>query len=207
MSRALTVQDPRAAAVFTQSHQRRILLQFAKQPRSISEVAQDLQIDVKKLHQLVTKLHRLGLVVVAEVRQRAGRAMRLYQASAQRFFIPSAVVPVPFSRGLAKELREAVARDALQSVKGMEFSLDADGRVSGQVVEKTSVTFVPMDSWRILRLNATRASQLKQELTEVLERFQQEPDSGGRVYLIHASMALRRQHSGATDNQKPPSAS
>jgi hypothetical protein len=203
MSSSITIQDPRAAAVFSQSHLRRILLQFALQPRSIAEVASDLQIDIKQLHQIVCKFHRLGLVVVAHERKRAGRAIRLYQATAKSYFIPAAATPGLFSLGLAKELREALAFDAAKAVKGMLFSLDDDGRVLGQVVENPGAAFVPLDSWRILRLSASRAAQLKQEIFNVLDRFQSEIDTSGQVFLVHAGMARRLEHRGATDNRKP----
>jgi hypothetical protein len=204
MSSQVTVQNPRAAAVFTQSYLRRILLQFAAQPRSIAEVANELQIDIKQLHQIVSKFHRLGLLIITEQRQRAGRAIRFYQASAERFFIPAAATPALFSRGLAKELREALSRDAAIAVKGMLFSLDDDGRVLGQVVENPGAAFVPLDSWRILRLSASRAAELKQEIFSLLDRYQNEIESSGQVFLIHAGMARRLEHRGATDNRKRP---
>jgi hypothetical protein len=203
MSSYITIQDPRAASVFAQSHLRRILLQFAAQPRSISEVAKNLQIDIKQLHQCVSKFHRLGLVVVTGQHKRSGRAIRFYQATAKSFFIPATAASRPFSRGLEKELREALARDAATAVKGMLFSLDEDGRVVGQVVENAGASFVPMDSWRILRLNTSRAAQLKQELINVLDRFQDNVDHGGQVFLIHAAIARRLDHRGATDNRRP----
>lgn len=196
------MQNPRAAAVFAQSHLRRILLQFARHPRSIAEVAKELQIDIRQLHQIVGKFHRLGLLVVTEERKRAGRAIRLYQAAAKRFFIPAAATPAPFSRGLEIELRLALARDAAASVEGMLFALDDDGRVVGEVVEKAGAAFVPLNSWRILRLSKTRAAQLKQEMLDVLDRFQGDTDSGGQVYLVHAGMARRLEHRGATDNPR-----
>lgn len=204
MSSVITIQDPRAAAVFAQSQLRRILLQFSLQPRSIAEVGRDLNIQIKQLHQLVTKFLKLGLLVVVDERKRAGRAIRLYQTAAQRFFIPSAATPVQFSKGLAKELRESLARDAAGAVKGMVFSLDEDGRVSGEVIEKPGASFVPLDSWRILRLSAASVARLKSEMSNVLDRFQSEADTGGQVYLIHAGMARPPAHTGATDNLKPP---
>ncbi len=202
MSSRITIQDARAAAVFTQSRLRRILLQFATRPRSIAEVAEELQIDIKQLHQIVVKFHRLGLVLITEERRRAGRAIRFYQAAAQSFFIPAAAVPEMFSRGLAKELREALTRNAASAVKGMVFSLDDAGRVKGQIVAKPGAAFVPLDSWRILRLSSSRAAQLNQELVSVLDRYQNEVETNGQVYLVHAGMARRIKHSGATDNAK-----
>lgn len=83
MSSRLTINDPRAAAVFAQSNLRRLLLQFSSEPRNIAEVSRQLKMDLKQMHQTVGKLHRLGLLVIAEERQRAGRAIRLYQAAAQ----------------------------------------------------------------------------------------------------------------------------
>jgi hypothetical protein len=202
MSSLITIQDPRAAAVFAQSHLRRILLQFAGQPRSLADVSRALPIDIKPLHRMVSKLHRLGLLKVTAEQKRAGRPIRLYQAAAQRFFIPAAATSVPISNGLVQELREALSQDAAIAVKGMVFSLDDDGRVTGEVVARPGAAFVPLDSWRILRLSAARAAQLKQELVSVLDRFQTETDPNGQVYLIHAGMARRRKHLGSTDNPR-----
>jgi hypothetical protein len=205
-SRQFTIRDPRAAAVFTQSHLRRILLQFAQQPRSVAEVAGELAIDLKQLHHAVTKLCRLGLLEVVEERQRAGRKIKLYRCAGQSYFIPCAVTPVPFSQGLAQELQGAIARDVAATAEGMEFWLDAQGRVSGRMVPKRGAGFPPLDSWRILRLSASQAALLKQELTKVLDRFQNEAGVGGQVYLVHTGMARRPDHIGATDNPAPPRA-
>lgn len=200
MSSSITIDDSRAASVFAQSHLRRTLLQFARQPRSIAEVAAELRIDIKQLHHRVKRFLTLGLLVVIEERKRSGRPIRLYQAAAQRFFIP-ANESVQFSQGLAKELRESIARDAAISVQGMEFSLDDDGRVFGQMIVRQNASFVPMDSWRILKLSPASAAKLKQAMVQVLDCFQDEADTGGQVYLVHAGMARRPEHSGAVDNR------
>jgi hypothetical protein len=205
-SRQFTIHDPRAAAVFTQSHLRRILLQFAGQPRSIAEVARELVIDLKQLHHAVTKLCRLGLLEVVEERQRAGRKIKLYRCAGESYFIPCEVTPVPFSQGLAKELQNAIARDVAATAEGMEFWLDAQGRVSGRMVPRRGAATPPLDSWRILRLSASKANLLRQELAKVLDRFQNEAGVVGQVYLVHAGMARRPNHVGATDNPAPPRA-
>lgn len=202
-SREFKVRTPQAAAVFTDSRLRRILLQFARRPRSLAEVARELALDVKPLHHAVTKLRRLGLLQVVEERARAGRAIKFYRCTGASFFIPTALTPVPFSRGLAKELQDAIARDAAATIEGMVFGLDAQGRVAGRVVRRRGAGDPPLDSWRILRLSAPRARQLKQELAQVLDRFQQDADAGGEVYLVHTGMARRPRHEGATDNPAP----
>lgn len=194
------VRTAQAAAVFTDSRLRRILLQFARQPRGLAEVARELELDIQPLHHAATRLRRLGLLDVVGEQPRAGRAIKLYRCTGASFFIPSALAPAPFSRGLAKELQDAIARDAAATIEGMVFTLDADGRVAGRVVTRPKAGSPPLDSWRILRLRAPRARQLKQELAEVLDRFQAEADAGGEVYLVHTGMARRPGHEGATDN-------
>ncbi len=98
-------------------------------------VAQSKLIEFGHTLDAVTKLLRLGLVGVAQERQRAGRSIKLYQCTGQSYFIPSAAAPVPFSRGLAKELQCAIERDAAASIDGIVFYLDPEGRVSGQWIE------------------------------------------------------------------------
>lgn len=198
------IRDPRAAAVFTQSNWRRVLLQFARTPRALSEVARDLDMDLRHLHHFVTRLHRLGLVQVVAERKRGGRGIKLYRCTGESYFIPAAAVPAPFSRGLAKELRSAIERDAATSIEGMVFSLDPQGRVAGTWVEKPNVRAAPMDSWRILSLNVAQAKQLKQELAEVLDRYQGAAEPRAEVYLVHVGMARRPDHVGATDNLQVP---
>lgn len=199
-SSQVTIHDPRAAAVFTQSHLRRVLLLFARQPRSVADVARELAVDVKQLHHAVVKLTRLRLIEVVEERPRAGRSIKFYQCAGTSFFIPAAAAPAPFSRGLAKELQEAIARDSATTVDGMVFSLDERGRVAGQVIEKRGAAPAPLDSWRILRLTTAQAKMLKHELGRVLDRFQEIADDGGDVYLVHTGMARRSGHFGITDN-------
>ena len=199
-SRHVSIRSPNAAAVFAQSRQRRILLQFAKQPRSLAEVAGELAIDLKQLHHAVTKFCRLGLIEVVEERKRAGRKIKLYRCTGDSYFIPNALVPTPFSLGLSKELQDAIARDSAAAVEGMVFTLDAEGRVAGTVIEKPGAGPAPLDSWRILRLSASQASGLKQALMAVLDRFQGEATADGPVYLVHTGMARRLDDSGATDN-------
>jgi len=195
------VRTPQAAAVFTDSRQRRILLQFARRPRGLAEVAHALALDIKALHYVVTRLLRLGLLEVVGEQPRAGRAIKLYRCTGASFFVPTALAPAPFSRGLAKELQDAIERDAAATIEGMVFTLDADGRVAGRVVTRARAGPPPLDSWRILRLSAPRARQLKQALAEVLDRFQADADAGGEVYLVHTGMARRPDHEGATDNR------
>lgn len=163
--------------------------------------------DLKQLHHAVTKLYRLGLLTVVEERERAVRRIKLYPCAGERNFIPCDVAAVPFSQGLAKELQGAIARDVAATAEGMEFWLDAEGRVSGRIVPKRSTGMLPLDSWRILRLSPAKARLLKQELTELLDRFQNEPGTGEQVYLVHAGLARRLDHVGATDNPAPARAS
>jgi hypothetical protein len=201
LSSQVTIRDPRAAMVFTHSPSRRILLQFAHTPRALAEVARELGMELKRLHHFVARLHRLGLVKVIEERKRSGRSIKLYQCSGESYFIPASAAPASFSRGLAKELRLAIERDTAVSVEGMVFSLDPDGRVCGRCVEKPGTSVSPMDSWRILTLAPAQVRQLKKELADVLDRFQGATAARGQVYLVHAGLARRPDHVGATDNQ------
>ncbi len=202
-SHQVTIHDPRAAAVFTKSHLRRLLLQFADRPRGVAEVAAELSIDLKQLHHTVTRLCRLGLLEVVGERKRAGRPIKLYRCTGSSYRIPSKLAPVPFSRGLAAELQAAIARDAVATTEGMVFALDRQGRVAGHVLERPGTGLAPLDSWRILRLSSTQARQLKQALGEVLDRFQDHASTAGEVYLVHTGMARRPGHSGPTDNAPP----
>ena len=195
------VRDERLAAVFTDPRLRRILLWFTRRPKSISESAALLGIDLKQTHYCVRKLTKLGLLFVAEERSRAGRAIKYYRAVSDAFFIPNEVAPKGFGEELARELRESLAIEAALSDGGLLFTAAKGGSPRGKVVGGRRAA---VEMWRVLRLGAQDVASLKRELNALLNHYQRRaPPRGGTAFLVHAAVAPRLIDSGLADNEDP----
>jgi hypothetical protein len=193
LSRAMTVADPRQAAVFTNSKLRRLLMLFADGPLGIGEAAARSGIELKRLHHHVVRLHRLGLLRVAGVRRRAGRPIKLYETAAAEFFVSDEAAPAPFGERLARELRESLATDRSRSAAtGMLFSLGPGGEPVGRTVGERGASAQSGEMWQVLRLPPAEARILTEELREVLRRYEGRSAEAGVPYLVHAAVVRRR---------------
>ena len=196
----MTVRDPRAAALFTRPQQRRLLLWFARRPKSVGEAAAALGMDLKRAHYFIRRLESLGLLVVAGERHRAGRPVRLYRAVADSFFIPHVAAPRGFGDDLAGELRESLARELMHGEGGMLFTANRDGAVRARLVGAGG-PHGGTEMWRVLRLRRDDVAALRRDLAALLNRYQRRPGAtGGDIYLVHAAVARRLTESGLVDN-------
>lgn len=196
----MEVRDERAAALFTQPQQRRLLLWFARRPKSVGEAAAALGMDLKRAHYFIRRLADLGLLVVAGERPRAGRPVRLYRAVADSFFIPHVAAPRGFGDDLAGELRESLARELMHGEGGILFTANRDGSVRGRLVGAEGPSG-GAEMWRVLRLRREDVAALRRDLAALLNRYQRRPAAtDGDVYLVHAAVARRQANSGLVDN-------
>jgi predicted ArsR family transcriptional regulator len=128
LSRAFRVADRKAAAAFSDPLRRRLVLLLAGQKRSAGELASVTGVELKRLHYHLAALEKLGLVVVAARRARAGRPVKLYRAVADAFFVPAETTAASPSDALAAELREARAKHADLSHEGILYGLGDGGK-------------------------------------------------------------------------------
>jgi hypothetical protein len=127
-------------------------------------------VELKRLHYHLTALERLGLVVVAGRRARAGRPVKLYRAVGDAFFVTAGATDVSPSDALAAELRAARAGLADRTREGVLYSSSAQGEFRIRPVEESRVGRLPTaDCWRVLRLSPAEALRLGAELDACLE--------------------------------------
>jgi hypothetical protein len=200
LSRAEVIRDPAAGPVFASSRLRRMLMLFASEPLSLSEAAQRLKIDLKRLHYHVLRLVKLGLVEVSGERRRAGRAIKLYRATSEIFFVPEELLPKPFGDELSAELRACLGAEASKSSRGLLLYVGPKGEPVGRVVKQEVGTSEAFELWRILKLSIADAARLRSELEAVLQKFQAPSQGASHVFLVHAAAARRRDQSGSVDN-------
>jgi hypothetical protein len=195
------VRDSRRAAVFTHPRFRRILLWFTRRPKSVGETAAAIGMDLRRTHYYVQKLAALGLIAVVEERARAGRAVKLYRAISDSFFVPHDAAPKGFGDDLACELRESLNRERSQSEGGILFTAFQDGSPRGRIIGGRGASTAATEMWRVLRLGADGVAALKRDLNAVLNRHQRRrSESGGALYLVHAAVARRLEPEGIADN-------
>ncbi len=113
----LEVTDPRAAAFLTDPETSLYLKPFLGTAGvTVGEAAQQLGVPATRFYHRVVRMKRLGLLEVSGTLPRRGRALKLYRATAERFF-------VPFSHTSAEDLAAFVRHiDALwysQLVEGL----------------------------------------------------------------------------------------
>src|SRR3712207_1288343 len=105
------VSDPAAAALFGQAFPRRLLLAFAAGERPIAAVARELGQPLANVHYHVTRMARLGLLVVTREEKRRGRPIKHYRTLKPRFFVPDELASRAPGEGLAAELRMRLEQD------------------------------------------------------------------------------------------------
>ena len=89
----LKIVNPKAADLLTDWRQRRFLEPFVPGPTSMSEAAAVLGIKLNAMYYRVGQLLELGLIEPAGSLKRKGRAVKLYRAAAEGFFVPFAATP------------------------------------------------------------------------------------------------------------------
>lgn len=201
LSRALRVTDARAAGALGDPMLRRLTLGFVGRARSLSEVAASSGLELKRLHHHVTRLCRLGLLEVVGGRPRRGRAIKLYQAAADSFFISSEIAPELFTEPLARELREAIRQREIRSGGGMLLYTGKDGAPLMRPVLDDAGSATATEFWKVLRLDAAQAARLRDDLKRLLDRYASQPNSRGKPYLVHAAVAQRSAPTVSVDNR------
>ena len=83
---SLIVRNLKAVAFLTNPDCTRLLKPFLFGERTIKEAAEALRLEPAALYYPVKRMCDLGLLKVARETPRRGRALKVYRASAERFF-------------------------------------------------------------------------------------------------------------------------
>lgn len=176
-------------------------MMFVREPLSLAEAVSRSGIELKRLHNYVQRLVRVGLLRVAALRPRAGRPIKLYRTVADSFFVPGDLLLKPSTDEIASELRGLLQADEARGTEGIRVSLGAALEPKIEFVMSEDRPRRGFELWRILRLKRGEFEQLRNELDAVLSRYQRPADGRGEVYLMHAAGVLRAGHEGVLDNR------
>lgn len=89
----MTVSDPRAAALLIDPKALEWLKPFIGDALTVQEAARQEGVNPNTMYGWVKRLEAVGLVHIARVEPRKGRAVKRYRAVADTFFVPFAVSP------------------------------------------------------------------------------------------------------------------
>ena len=190
LSRAMQVRASSAAAVFTDSRRRRLLLGFVGREQSLAEVCSASGLAMGYVHYHAGRWVQLGLLEVSGERRRAGRPVKLYRAAGDAFFVAEAYLPRSANAGLADELARGLDQArANDGDSGLLFLVEngrprirrIDGPARGPATEM----------WRFLDLDETAAAALEAELETLARRYGDRPGARTRPYLFHVALAPR----------------
>lgn len=93
MEKGVTVTSSEAARLLTDTAQLRLLEPFFKREVVLSEVAAELGVNLNTLLYRVNRFIALGLLRVVREEPRRGKAVKVYRASAESFFVPFDITP------------------------------------------------------------------------------------------------------------------
>jgi hypothetical protein len=152
----------------------------------VAELAAALGVEIKRLHYHVTALVRLRLLTVVRTRRRAGRAVKLYRASAAAFFIPDEIAAEIPSAPLMRQMQESLAAARRTQDEGVLYDVSENGKPRMRSIAQSSKrNFAAAETWRILTLSTEDARHLSDEMRALLEKY---ASRNGDSWLAHFAL-------------------
>jgi hypothetical protein len=191
-SRALEVRDRRAADAMMRPWQRHLVLSLIGREASIVELVGESGQSMSAVHYHVTRLRRLGLLKVAALTARAGRAIKRYTAAADVFFVPAALAASRPGAFLERELQEALG-DVQHDIDGTLFYRDSRGGMSlRDIPTRRTQPGVAANTWHILDLDAREAADLAADIRRLLDQARLKPrHRRQKKYLVRCAIVRR----------------
>jgi hypothetical protein len=192
------VLEARAADFLLDARRRAFLAPFMQRELSVSAAARELAVNANTMLYRVREMFRMGLLVVARIQPRAGRAVQLYRSSARSFFVPfhatsfesvenqRAAIDAPLQALLARSVAK-VMTDA--RCWGTWIGYDPQFGFSALTRRDPAAPDAPQPAdtlslWATLRLTPDDAQAVLEELRSVLSRAHARQDERGQQYLL-----------------------
>lgn len=207
--KAVVVEDFDVAKFLLDYSTQRLLHPFMGREESVSNAARSLGLSVSALLYRVQKLQDWGILRVAREEARAGRAIKFYTATAQRFFVPFGATRSEtlekylteakqhFEQLLTKSIARSLRRNELDC--GMWIYRDESGTICTQMATysepsigmeyhaaQMSTTILDF-YYPSLMLSQEDAKALRRELNELVEHYANK--EGKQPYLLHIGLA------------------
>lgn len=125
------LDDPAAARVLADAYTRQFFEPFIWRERRVSDVAREVGVSTNAMLYRVRQFLRLGLLEVTRTEARAGRAVRHYRATSQRYFVPFSATDAPSVHALYEASLDSARRPVLAELTRAWSGLAEDPRWFG----------------------------------------------------------------------------
>lgn len=167
-----------------------ILEVITRKACTVKEIASALDKDIGPIWHHVRKLVRANLVVETGARKRAGRPQKLYQASAQEFYVGAEVRQTTIGRELSRALEHSF--ECSDDAIGELFYYDGSRwRVEKKYRENAVHADRPQEFWLIAQLDSRQRERLLADVRKLFEAYRrQKTTSAGRSLIRFACAPL-----------------
>ncbi len=163
-----------------------------------------LQEPLHVVYRRVKRMVRLGLVRESGLIERAGRPIRLYRTTSQRFFIPFTLksfeeVMTDMNRARQRQFMAGLSNSWLEFSDtnrgwGATFYRASNGRLYGQAPTALDSTVSPpphtptVMRWKELRLSTDDARAMADQIFAVVQQFEARSRPEHRTYLLGVNL-------------------
>ncbi len=196
------IDDARIARYLLEPRHQTTLRPFMVSEVTVTQVAQELNLDFGKAYSLVKRLERYGLIRTVRLEERDGRPIRFYRASAKHFFVPISLVPIEQTMQIVNGQFEQVFAEQFTRATWGELSTDTGIQIwttargiNCVMVEAPHQFMKPLQlefpaaygMWHQWSLDFEEAKALQQELFALSEKYSRRKD-GSQKYLVRLAM-------------------
>ena len=187
---AVQIDRPEVAAVFFDPRRRRLVLEFAKGPRTMKEMSAATGMQLSLLNYHVRRLQELGLVRFVRAEPRAGTPVKFYEAVAKAFFVPSYLAPTRPSHEVTRVLRTALERAEMESDHaGTLYFLD--GERGPRIRHVDGLAGSAAVHLRVLQLTDASGRALAKEMAILLAKYERDGGTSAKPFLAVCAVAPR----------------
>jgi DNA-binding transcriptional ArsR family regulator len=180
----LDIADPAAAALLGRPALHPLLAALIDQTCTMTMLVAASGMSYSLVTHHLRRMVALGLAEVVGETPRAGRASRLYRATAKSYLIPVEWVETMPGEQLARTLREALDRQ--RAPIGLLLWSEGGPRMRLLLDAPRPDT---LELWQQLRLSPAAARQFNAELEALIQRWRGQQGTAGATYLVHAACA------------------
>ncbi|MGL5909793.1 MAG: hypothetical protein ACRCZP_07320 [Phycicoccus sp.] len=202
------VTEPTVARLLVDVSRVRFLGPFLGQESTASDAAARLGVTLDQMLGRLRLLTRAGLVVVVRTQPRAGRAVKVYRAVADEFFVPLSTLELDRDTLRSEDHWHGVFRRCFELAMAAELSRHDEpgarihlvGPGARPEVQAAVAPGIPYDeeapgapavvySWRSINLGAADAKELQREMYALVGRFVDRHDDDQPAYVVGAALA------------------
>lgn len=175
--------SPRAIKLLMLRRTLDILETSTSNARTVKEIADALGMNLGPVWHHVRNLVKAGLLTETGYRKRAGRAQKLYRASALNFFVSADLRSTTVSGELTKIMESSI--EFGDSAIGELFHYDgARWRVENVYDEDTTSEAKQHERWLIAKLDSRQRELLENEVTALFEKYSRNQTSTGSRSIV-----------------------